>query len=242
MDVDTQAIVRTVGFVAAGSIFWLQYWDLKDRKRPEPRANLVGAFGLGGVACVLAIGLYWVATLCGVPLQAMTGTSRVLLVSLAVIGPVEEVSKFVVARCVVFRWKAFDERVDGVVYAAAVSLGFAAAENIAWLPGMDVRGGLVRALCTPIVHTLFGVIWGYGTAVAMLDTRSRAARFLWQGGSLALAAATHGAYDAILALGAPPWAVAGTVLVLWMSVLAIARRAALRDDVVLGDAPRPRQR
>lgn len=239
MNADEVDIVRTVGFVSAGSIFWLQYWDLKDRKRPEPRRNLVGAFGLGGAACVLAMALYWVATELGVPLQAMTGTSRVLFVCLAVIGPVEEVSKFVAARFVVFRWRAFDERVDGVVYAAAVSLGFAAAENILWLPGMDARGGLVRALCTPIVHTLFGVIWGYGTAIALLEARTRTARIAWQAGSLALAALAHGAYDATLALGAPPWVVAVVVLVLWMAVLGIARRAALRDDVVLGAAPRP---
>lgn len=227
-----ESVVRAAGFVAAGTLFWALYWDMKDRGRPEPRGRLVAAFLVGCASALLALGLYAVLPALGVRTQASSAPSSVLFVCFAVVGPVEEVSKFALARAVVFRWKAFDERVDGVVYGSAVAHGFAAVENLFWLPGLGVRDALVRALVLPLVHTLFAAIWGLGTARALLDSRSRAARFAWQAGSLVVAVLLHGAYDAVLALGASPYVVAGWILVHWVSVIAAARHAVSRDRSV----------
>ena len=38
--------------VSASAILWLQYFDLKDSLRPEPRGRQFMAFGLGAVAAV----------------------------------------------------------------------------------------------------------------------------------------------------------------------------------------------
>lgn len=223
-------MLRAAGFAAAGTLFWLQYWDLKDRKRPEPRGHLVAAFALGCVSALLALGVYAALAAAGVPTLPGRDPVKALLVCVCVIGPVEECAKFGLARAFVFRWRAFDERVDGIVYGAAVALGFAAVENLIWLPDLATRDAFVRALTAPLVHTLFSVIWGLGTARAFLDARSRAARLAWQAGSLVLASVVHGLYDAILELGASSVVVALWVLVHWTLIIWAARAAARRDD------------
>ena len=229
MTSETLSTLRTVGFILAGSLFWLEYWDLKDRHRPEPRLRLFFAFILGMVSAVLALFAYRALDLLDVPLDPGSEPKQAFLVCMLVVGPVEEGCKFLVARTVIFRWKHFDERVDGFVYAATLALGFAAYENFLYLPTLGWGGQVVRTLCAPLVHTLFAALWGWGTAHAFRDVQDPRRRFLWQAGSLAAAAAAHGLYDFALYAGARPPIVAGIVLGLWTAVILGARRA-LRLD------------
>ena len=60
------------------------------------------------------------------------------------------------------RW--FDERMDGIVYASCVALGFAALENIIYLASnFDdwVSVGITRALLSVPGHFFFGILMGY---------------------------------------------------------------------------------
>lgn len=223
------ALLRTAGFVVAGTILWLQYWDVKDRRRPEPRLRLLLAFVVGMASAVLAMGIYALATFLGAPSDPGQGTASIALFCIGLVGPVEEGAKFALARAVVFRWKVFDERVDGFVYAAAVALGFAAVENLFYLPHMGLRDQVVRMLCAPLVHTLFAAAWGYGTAHALLEVRTAAGRWAWQIGTVALAAVLHGGYDLVLYAGASSLAVAAVVVVIWAAVIVAARHALARD-------------
>jgi protease PrsW len=222
-------LARALGFALAGSLLWLQYWDLKDRRRPEPRLRLLGAFLVGAASAPLAMGFYAAATALGAPANPGRGTLAVAVFCIGLVGPVEEGAKFLLARAVVFRWKVFDERVDGFVYAAAVALGFAAVENLFYLPAMGLRDQIVRTLCAPLVHTLFAAAWGYGTAHALLDVRTRAGRVAWQAGTVALAAVLHGVYDFVLYSGASSITVAVVVVILWAAVIGAARHAVARD-------------
>ena len=47
-----------------------------------------------------------------------------------IVGPVEEGDKVLLPYLIVFRWRQFDEPIDGFEYAAAISLGFASVENV----------------------------------------------------------------------------------------------------------------
>ncbi|MCG3133590.1 MAG: hypothetical protein HMLKMBBP_00789 [Planctomycetes bacterium] len=227
---ETQGLLRAAGFAVAGSLFWLEYWDLKDRARPEPRRRLVAAFAVGVASACFALALYRILEALGIGAHPTSDLRREFLVCMFLVGPLEEGSKFFAARTVVFRWRTFDERVDGFIYAAAVALGFAAFENFFYLPALDARGQVIRTLCAPLVHTLFASLWGWGTAHALIAVRGRGARFLWQAGSLAAAALVHGAYDFALHAGAPPPVVAAIVAVLWVVVILGARRALAADD------------
>ena len=55
----------------------------------------------------------------------------------------------------------FDEHYDGIVYGAAVSLGFATVENILYLFANGLESALGRAILPVSSHALFGVIMGY---------------------------------------------------------------------------------
>ena len=50
-----------------------------------------------------------------------------------VIGPCEELAKFLAVRLFVYRNKEFNEPLDGIIYAAAAALGFASLENVLYV-------------------------------------------------------------------------------------------------------------
>lgn len=222
--------LRAIGFVAAGSAAWLLYFGLKDRVVPEPRRRLAQAFGLGMVSAGLAWLGYWGASKVGFPPSPPEDPAALIAYCMFVVGVVEEGAKFLVARLVCFRWKEFDERIDGLIYSSAVALGFAAVENVLFLRALPWTDGLVRAIVSPLTHALFAAVWGFGASHALLATRTRAERFVWQAVPLALAMALHGMYDiAVLVEHLTPFA-AAIVAGLWAFVIWNARRLARRKS------------
>lgn len=217
-------LVRGLGFIVAGVLFWLLYFDLKDRLRPEPRRRLLQAVLLGLPAALLALGTYSILERLGVRLAPGESRAGVLVYCLAVIGPIEEGAKFLVARTVAFRWPEFDERIDGLIYAACVAIGFAAIENVLYMQFLPWPMQAVRSIVSPLTHSLFAALWGFGVARARFDARSPAARFLWQAGTLVASMAAHGLYDYFLLAGDHPWLSAGVSVVLWVFLIVYARR------------------
>jgi RsiW-degrading membrane proteinase PrsW (M82 family) len=57
--------------------------------------------------------------------------------------------------------KNFNEKFDGIVYAAYISLGFATIENILYVLQGDLYIGIARALTAVPAHALFGTVMGY---------------------------------------------------------------------------------
>ncbi len=223
-------LLRAVAFVAAAALFWLQYFDLKDAARPEPRLRLLASFALGIGAAILAVLGFVALTALGFPPVTAGPAAGVAWYCFAIGAPVEEGAKFLVARVACFRWRTFDERVDGLVYATAVALGFATLENLLYVPALSWGEGLVRALASPLTHSLFAAVWGFGAAHALVPRQRFVRRVAWQAGTLSLAMLLHGTYDfAILAYGAT-YAAAAIVLVVWVFVIWYARRAAKHDS------------
>jgi RsiW-degrading membrane proteinase PrsW (M82 family) len=76
----------------------------------------------------------------------------------------EEAAKLFMLWLLVRKNKYFDERLDGIVYAVAISMGFAAFENILYL--IDnyeewLLVGLMRAALSVPAHYAFAVLMGY---------------------------------------------------------------------------------
>jgi RsiW-degrading membrane proteinase PrsW (M82 family) len=219
-------LLRSVGPILGGAILWLQYFDLKDSLRKEPRRMLVFGFFLGGVAAALATGLYDVLAQFG---YAGPGEGPVgqLAYFVGVVGPVEEGAKFAVAWAVLFRTRWFDEPIDGLVYAAAVAIGFASLENALYAIQVNWPTQLARAATTPLTHSVFSVLWGFGSGHALLVEK----RALWLALPLVAAAAAHGAYDAAVVTLGKPWLASLLVLAVWAFVIAHARRV-VKERVV----------
>lgn len=205
--------------IVASAVFWLQYVDLKDYFAPEPPSRLIAAFLVGAASAMLAMAAFTLLDILGLPALDSGGMGWLALFSFGIIGPIEEGAKVLLAWLIVFRWKEFDEPIDGFVYAAAIALGFATVENLHHLPGLPLTDQLARAITLPLTHTLFAAVWGLGIARARLGEVPGGNPRLWALGSVALAMSLHGLYDFILFAWEATFLTSGIALVLWMLII-----------------------
>jgi protease PrsW len=105
---------------------------------------------------------------------------------------VEEFSKFVFVRFILYNNRNFNEPFDGIVYAVMVGMGFATLENVLYVFEFGWETGVLRMFTAVPAHATFAVMMGYFLGIAKF-THSRAFSF----GLIALFSATvfHGAYD-----------------------------------------------
>src|SRR5215813_8009695 len=134
---------------ALPGLVWLWMFYRTDRYQPEPRRLVAITFALGALATLPATALEMLAIGCFV-----------------VIGPIEELCKFLAVWLWIYRRPEFDEPIDGIVYASAAALGFASLENAFYV--LDFRAGAVRwgvfvtrAVLAVPGHVLFSSMWGY---------------------------------------------------------------------------------
>ncbi len=187
-------------------LFWLWFFLRLDKLRPEPRRLIALTFLLGCVATIPA-GILELVFLADDLMESAPDLFSVAAAMLLVVGPVEELCKFGAVRLGAYRSLYFDEPVDGLVYAAAASLGFASLENLLYVLSYGPAVMVVRAPLSTVAHLAFGSIWGYALGQHYDSGGQR--QFLLIG-SLALAAAVHALFNvtvfafplASLALGA----------------------------------------
>jgi len=139
--------------------------------------------------------------------------------SYAVASFAEELMKWLVLFFLVWMSPEFNERVDGIVYAVFVSLGFAGTENILYVfnPTMGgIETALSRAVFSVPGHALFGVAMGYYLALARYEPHKRG---LWLFMSFFMPFLLHGTYDFILLSNMPYLMVVFVAFVayLWIS-------------------------
>lgn len=222
----------------AAALAWLALVRFFDRSHPEPRwlvfvTFLLGACG-GELAGICESYLSRASAYLDADVMSLGGTIKGLPVSIVVftltVGLVEEGMKYLAGALVAARRREFDEPVDGIVYAAAAALGFAANENVMYLTAGRLGASLVahRAIAATMVHVLFATIWGRALGAKLVSKPSRVARYVL------LAALAHGTWDALL--GTPlHWLIYLELLVLGVA-FAAAIRAALRHGVLAPNA------
>jgi RsiW-degrading membrane proteinase PrsW (M82 family) len=183
------------------ALFWAVYHYYKDRHLPEPVGNLVLCFALGMVAAALSKGLYIGLEPLGLRFDAValadSNPAGLLAYALFAIGPIEELSKMVPFLLVAVRLQAFDEPLDGIVYASFIALGYAAVENYHYLDYLTVFESYARGFAGPVIHILFASIWAHSITRARLAQESI---FLPAVYGFLLAAGLHGLYDFMVLL------------------------------------------
>ena len=191
----------------APGLFWLWFYLRTDIYRPEPRSLIAVTFALGCLATIPA-GIIGFVLLGESFLEEGTAAEVLVIGMLLVVGPVEESCKFAVVRLKPYRSLYFDEPIDGLVYAASASLGFASLENLFYVLQFGPEVMIVRAPLSTVAHLALGSVWGYALGVHRASGYRRQMLVV---GSLALAAGAHGIFD-ILALEFPVAAVALVVV------------------------------
>lgn len=174
----------------------LTYFYLKDRYETEP-IHLVIRMFLFGVLLV-----YPTMVLQNALIEEFGKGTFISAFFLS--GGIEEFLKWFILYHLIFRHEAFDEPYDGIVYAVAVSLGYATLENIiyAFLNASSFSALMMRALLPVSAHALFGVMMGYYLGKAKFIPH-KAQRYLWI--SLLLPILWHGLFDYILLLFKTNW-------------------------------------
>lgn len=178
------------------SLFWLWWFYRKDRYDPEPRGLVLKIFLLGMLPVLPAAILEVLLS------KALFGSNSGSFVAtlvgfMLVVGPVEEYGKYLVVRRWAFRNPAFNEPLDGIIYAAAAALGFAALENFFYLLDNGAALILIRGPLSTLAHVLFSSLWGYALGMAWAQTDEVAAKRLINNG-LVYAMLGHGAFNALL--------------------------------------------
>lgn len=182
-------------------LFWAAYHYHKDRHLPEPPGNLLLCLALGAVAAgiskMLYIGLEPLGLRFDAVALASSNPAGLFAYAMLAIGPVEEISKLLPFVLVVLRFRAFNEPIDGIIYASFIGLGYAAIENVHYLDYLTPAEAAARGFAGPVIHIVFASIWGHWIAQARFAGRSVSLAALL---GLTVAAALHGLYDFVVLL------------------------------------------
>jgi RsiW-degrading membrane proteinase PrsW (M82 family) len=171
----------------APGLYWLWYFYQRDKLEPEPKKLVFIAYFLGILAAGLVIFIH-------MPFKLN------YFISAVVAAPIlEELAKFLMVWAYLYRNKNFSEPMDGIVYAAAVALGFASIENGLYLFRINQQAKfllsnviLIRAFLSVPAHALFSGIWGYALGRYKFDKKKN--RFIVLYGLL-LAMLLHAAFN-----------------------------------------------
>ncbi len=142
----------------------LLVWGIhRSDKNREPIWLVSLTFALGAVFAAVSFVIETkAAQISGLDLRAaVAGEAGAIVFVFALVAPVNEAAK-VAAAWPAFRSRHFDEPYDGLVYAAAASLGFAAAQNAAILRAHPTGWvWLARVALALPAHLFFASAWGY---------------------------------------------------------------------------------
>lgn len=180
-----------IGLVAALVPGLLLLWYFLKRDRfPEPRGLVVKTFLLGFAITIPAGLIGWLLQ----SPAADAANVHVAALVRAFFGAAipEEALKLAVLVWYCRRKDDFDEPMDGLVYGATVSLGFATLENVLYVLDGGLGVALLRAFTAVPAHAAFGAVMGFYIGLAhFLPHRRR--RYLWL--AFLVPVLLHGLYD-----------------------------------------------
>ncbi len=165
-------MLSVIALAVLPALILIYYVYMQDKLQREPTKNLVKAFFYGG-------GSVFASLLISVPFMKMGLFPQEIHTTMdafrtAFFGAAipEETAKLVLLWLFLRKCKDFDERMDGIVYAVCVGMGFAAFENLEYVIGAGsqwVTVGLSRSLTAIPGHFGFAVVMGYFFSLHYFD-------------------------------------------------------------------------
>lgn len=178
------------------------YIVFRDKNRREPISQIWKGvrYGVGSALLALVVGAPFSVLAEMVPVLDYTETFwGALYGSFFMAAVPEELAKLLMLYLLLRKNPYFDERMDGIVYAVAVGMGFAGFENILYLfENEEIWGtiGAIRALFSVPGHFCFAVFMGYYYSLAHFDKKNRQELNLFL--MLAVPIVLHGVFDFLL--------------------------------------------
>lgn len=174
------------------------YIYLHDKHEKEPIGLLVRSFffGFGSIIITLVI-----SSIIGTFVTINeSDVSEQAVHAFIIVALVEEFSKFVFVRGILYRNKNFNEPFDGIVYAVMVSMGFATLENILYAFQGGVGVAIFRMFSAVPAHATFAVLMGFYLGKAKHEHK----KGYYALHALGIATLFHGAYDYFLFISFVP--------------------------------------
>lgn len=209
----------------APGIALLTFFYLKDRYEPEPLRMVIRLFIFGALICFPVMIIQY-----GLRTEI---SDQIFFSSFITAGFLEEFIKWFVLYYLIYNHEEFDEPYDGIVYAVAVSLGFATLENFLYLVTEGLSVAFLRAFIPVTGHALFGVVMGYYIGLGkFIHDRKKVNRILLK--SLFIPVMIHGTYD-LLVISSQMywlWTVIPFMIWLWWFAMRKAHKATFHSKKV----------
>jgi protease PrsW len=195
------------------------YIYLKDKHEREPLSLLLMSFLYGifstAVTVIFSLPLEYLITINDQDAVHQFGNAFFK------VAFIEELSKFLFIRFILFRNKNFNEPFDGIVYACMVGMGFATLENIIYVFQYGAATGYMRMFTAVPAHASFAILMGYYLGLAKFTHQKT---FYYSILALLSATVFHGAYDYFLFISFVPGIWIGAVVSLVVA-LVLSRKA-----------------
>ena len=215
----------------------------KDKDQPEPKKWLWkgGLYGVLSAIIVLVLSLFKPEFLAIFPYYEGT-VMGALGISLFDAAIPEEAAKLLMLWLLIRKNPYFDERLDGIVYATLIGLGFAGLENIFYiLDSLDdfASVALTRAIFSVPGHFFFAVVMGYYVSLAYFGKKSKEKKAMYWALAFIVPMILHFIFDAILMSASAMSELSGMLIVafivfcVWLRKSGLKRiNAMLREDRV----------
>lgn len=184
MDILTLLVISS----APGACIIL-YIYLKDKHEREPVGLLIQSFLFGVLSVVVTFMISYPLDMF-IPIDDHD-LSQQAVHAFLIVALVEEFSKFLFIRGILYNNKHFNEPFDGIVYSVMVGMGFATVENIMYVSQGGVTTALLRMFTAVPAHATFAILMGFYLGKAKFEHRGGALAFM----GLFIGTLFHGAYD-----------------------------------------------
>lgn len=146
------------------------------------------------------------------------------------VGLVEEGSKFLFLRGILFRNPHFNQPFDGIVYSVMIGMGFATMENLMYILNGSGATAIIRMFTAVPAHAVFALIMGFFIGEAKIF---RSSSMLYSFIALFFASLAHGYYDYFLFLDFVPGLWLQTFISLAIVVVITHFAFELRKDEII---------
>lgn len=200
------------------------YIYLNDKHEREPIGLLLRAYMYG----VLSVGITFVISklINGFITVDEKDLTEQAIHAFLIVALVEETSKFIFVRGVLYHNVNFNEPFDGIVYSVMVGMGFATLENIIYVLNDGLSVGVMRMFTAVPAHACFAVLMGFYLGKEKFDHKKGNYGFY----ALGVATLFHGAYDYCLFVSWMPGIWIGTIVALAIAI-ALSRKAILIHQI-----------
>lgn len=165
-------MLSVIALAVLPAFILIYYVYMQDKLQREPTKNLVKAFFYGGGSVFASLLISVPFLKMGLFPQEIHTTMDAFRTAFFGAAIPEETAKLVLLWLFLRKCKDFDERMDGIVYAVCVGMGFAAFENLEYVIGAGsqwVTVGLSRSLTAIPGHFGFAVVMGYFFSLHYFD-------------------------------------------------------------------------